>query len=162
MSKYNLVNIILGALAVIGFIIMMILRSAILTAVPTVASGYSVYESASSTISSTNLDSQEVKAHNQMYSAYFGDTVSASEVKQLISIVSSNNLASQSSSDPSKILIKLNNTPVTDSSSVTTGKTYKVELADDKTDDSDPTASGAKEAAYYTSGYIRTITITEN
>ncbi len=167
MNSYNLVNIVLGVVAAIALVVCIVLKStflagAVATSGAVVTSGSEVYDSAVSVVSSANLDSQEAQAQNGQFESYFGTNVSAIEVKQLISLVKQNNSNPVDSEKPSTILVELNGNAITDASSIDSSKKYTVEALNDSVDDSDPTSSGAKSAGYYSSGFIRTISISEN
>lgn len=162
MNKNSIVNIILSIITVIAIIILIVLYSSIMSGAATVATGTAIYDSAVSTISNANLDVAEVEANNIKYESYFGTKKSAVEVKQLISMVTSDNSLSSTSVNPSKIAIKLDGNIITDSSSITSGKTYSVNVANDKASDQDPTQNNSSDAAYYNSGFLRIITISEN
>lgn len=185
MSKYNLVNIILGVIAVILLVVCLVLRSTLTTvtvgkagndsasstatvgkevtnsASSTVDAAKEIYDSSLSTVSNTNLDSQEAQANNSMFESYFSSNASGIEVKQLISLVNSHNSTS-SASKPSQILVKLNNQAISDSSSIDSSKKYNIQVSNENVDDSDPISNNSNDAGYYSSGFIRVITITEN
>lgn len=167
MDSYNLVNIVLGVVAAIAIVVCIVLKSTLLagavaTSGAVVSSGSEVYSSAASAVSKSNLDSQEAQAQNGQFEVYFGNNVSATEIKQLMSLVKMNNSNSSDPERPSTILVQLDGNAITDASSLDTSKKYTVEVLNDSIDDSDPTSSGAKAAGYYSSGYLRTISISEN
>lgn len=162
MSKYNLVNIVLCIITVIAVIVLIVLYSSVMTGTANVATGAAIYEDAVSTVSKANLDNAQAQAQNAQFEAFLGANKSAMEVKQLISFVNSNNSRPSSSSKPTKVAVKLNNTLISDSSSIVSGKTYSVNTLNKNTSDEDPTQSSSSDASYYTSGFIRIINIQEN
>jgi hypothetical protein len=72
----------------------LIIAGAILISILIISLGVLVYNNASSTVSRANLNSQEAKAHNSSFEGYFGTDVTATEAKNLLSEVRTNNLTS--------------------------------------------------------------------
>lgn len=167
----------------------LIIAGSILVSILIISLGIVIYQRSSSTVNKANLNSQEAMAQNSPFEAYFRSRVSAQQVKELCSMVRSNNLTAQTGSEEKNIylvfktidssgkaVVDTTNTSKTEgiapaklSSLVKSEKTYLVEVANDKaynpnstkgTDNPDFQSGDAP--AYYQSGYIRTITITEN
>ena len=134
-----------------------------------------IFNRASATVNRADLNSQEAQAQNGQFTGYFGDKVSASDVKALISLIRSNNITSQTAEETKAIGIKFQGAtgsagmlaPSAASKKIIAGKTYTVGTDNDTAnqEDEDPTpATGVKdqESAYYKSGFLRIISITEN
>lgn len=149
----------------------LIIAGSVLISILIIGLAVFLYNQASNTVSKANLNSQEAQAQNRQFEDYFGSNVSASDVKALMSLVRTNNITGQTGDETKKIYIKFGTKyedPATVASSVKAGKTYNVGVDDSKTvktgdetaetSDDEPTV----KASYYKSGYIRTITITEN
>ena len=154
----------------------LIIAGAILISILIIGLGVFIYQQAQSTVSKANLNSQEAQAQNQQFDNYFGDKVSAQEVKQLCTTVRSNNITGETGNDTKKVWLVYQpisgkaefKTPSEISKAVTAGKTYNVNVANDNADDKgDITADkleGEAEsaAAYWKNGFIKVITIKEN
>jgi len=150
----------------------LVIAGAILISILIIGLGVFIYNGAASTVSKSNLNSQEAQAQNQQFEAYFGDKRSAAEVKQLCSLVRSNNITSNAASEEKAILIVMDSStpaasgPQAVSTAVKAGKTYNVNVANDtatdKIEDKDPTQWTDKSSSYYKSGFIRVITVKEN
>ena len=155
----------------------LIIAGAILISILIIGLGVFIYQQAQSTVSKANLNSQEAQAQNQQFDNYFGDKVSAQEVKQLCTTVRSNNITGETGNDTKKVWLAYQpigaakpefKTPSEISKAVTAGKTYNVNVANDKADDTgDITADKLKgkaedAAAYWKNGFIKVITIVEN
>ncbi len=152
----------------------LIIAGAILISILIIGLGVFIYQQAQSTVSKANLNSQEAQAQNQQFDNYFGDKVSAQEVKQLCTTVRSNNITGETGNDTKKVWLVYQSiggtadfkTPSEISKAVTAGKTYNVNVANDKADDKgDITADKLDKvdtAAYWKNGFIKVITIIEN
>ena len=141
----------------------LIIAGAILISILIIGLGVFIYQQAQSTVSKVNFGSQEAQAQNQQFENYFGPKVSAQEVKQLCTLVRSNNITGETNGETKNITLVYNkeiSTPATVSSAVTAGKTYTVGVANDTAADGDPKA--INDPAYWTSGFIKIITISEN
>ena len=148
----------------------LVIAGAILISILIIGLGVFIYNGAASTVNKANLNSEDAQAQNQKFEAYFGDKKSAAEVKQLMSLVRSNNITSDNGSEQKSIGITFGNKtlkPSEVSSQVKAGNTYKVEVANDAASDLDAVKPGEEagtqepDKAYYKSGFIRWITITE-
>ncbi len=147
----------------------LIIAGAILISILIIGLGVFIYGQASSTVKKANLNSQEAQAQNQQFETYFGDKVSSTEVKALMSLIRTNNITGKTGDETKNITVVYNGNvtaPSSVSTKVAAGKTYKIQVTNDSSSDTDLTsASGAldaKEAAYYTSGYIKVISVTQN
>lgn len=155
----------------------LIIAGAVLISILIIGLAVFLYNQAAGTVNRANLNSQEAQAHNQQFEAYFGDKVSASDVKQLMSLVRTNNITSATASETKTIYVRFGASletakyedPASVSTSVKPGKTYNVGVTDSKTtkaseDETENTegTSPKYDGSYYKSGYIRIITITEN
>lgn len=142
----------------------LIIAGAILISILIIGLGVFIYQQAQSTVSKANLNSQDAQAQNQQFENYFGDRVSAQEVKQLCTLVRSNNITGDTGNDSKKVFLIFDNTetaPNEVSKNVKAGKTYDVNVANDNADDKTD-GIGANSNAYYKNGYIKVITIKEN
>ena len=81
----------------------LIIAGAILISILIIGLGVFIYQQAQSTVSKANLNSQEAQAQNQQFDNYFGDKVSAQEVKQLCTTVRSNNITGETGNDTKKV-----------------------------------------------------------
>ena len=152
----------------------LIIAGAILISILIIGLGVFIYQQAQSTVSKANLNSQEAQAQNQQFDNYFGDKVSAQEVKQLCTTVRSNNITGETGNDTKKVWLVYQSiggtadfkTPSEISKAVTAGKTYNVNVANDKADDTGDITEDKLDkvdtAAYWKNGFIKVITIIEN
>lgn len=131
----------------------LVIAGAILISILIIGLGVFIFNGASSTVKNANLNSQEAMTQNNQFEQYFGDRVSATNVKALMSLVRSNNITANTGEEEKIITVifgTAESTPNSVSTQVKANKTYKVGV--DDTDDD----------AYYASGFIKKITITEN
>ena len=152
----------------------LIIAGAILISILIIGLGVFIYQQAQSTVSKAKLNSQEAQAQNQQFDNYFGDKVSAQEVKQLCTTVRSNNITGETGNDTKKVWLVYQpiggnadfKTPTEISKAVTAGKTYNVNVANEKANDkgniTDDKLEDVKAAAYWKNGFIKVITIVEN
>ena len=149
----------------------LVIAGAILISILIIGLGVFIFNSASSTVKKADLTSQEAQAQNSQFEAYFGDNRSAAEVKQLCSLVRSNNISSNTAEDQKYIALSYGGAatePNAVSTTVKDGKRYTVKVANDKASDANPfnASTGAPDisddSAYYKTAFIRIITITEN
>ena len=142
----------------------LIIAGAILVSILIVGLGVIIYNNVSGIASGTNLDSQEITAHNSPFEGYFGDYVSGSNVRALITQVQANNSAAQRNGEDVGNVITLlfgeTCETVLKSSDIKTGKMYYVQYPEDS---SNYTYSDADDiASFWSNGYIKTIRIYEN
>ena len=142
----------------------LIIAGAILVSILIVGLGVIIYNNVSGIASGTNLDSQEITAHNSPFEGYFGDYVSGSNVRALITQVQANNSAAQRNGEDVGNVITLlfgeTGETVLKSSDIKTGKMYYVQYPEDS---SNYTYSDADDiASLWSNGYIKTIRIYEN
>ena len=152
----------------------LIIAGAILISILIIGLGVFIYQQAQSTVSKANLNSQEAQAQNQQFDNYMGSKVSAQAVKQLCTTVRTNNITGETGDETKKVWLVYQpqsgtaefKTPSEISKLVKAGKTYDVNVANDKADDTgDITADeldDVKTAAYWKNGFIKVITIKEN
>ena len=152
----------------------LIIAGAILISILIIGLGVFIYQQAQSTVSKANLNTQEAQAQNQQFDNYFGDKVSAQQVKQLCTTVRSNNITGETGNDTKKVWLVYQSiggtadfkTPSEISKAVTAGKTYNVNVANDKADDTGDITEDKLDkvdtAAYWKNGFIKVITIIEN
>ena len=148
----------------------LIIAGAILISILIIGLGVFIYQQAQSTVSKANLNSPEAQAQNQQFENYFGDKRSAQEVKQLCTTVRSNNITGETGDETKKVWLVYDNafkTPSEISKLVKAGKTYDVNVANDKADDKGDISSsdlpgGVTAPAYWKNGFIKVITIKEN
>ena len=142
----------------------LIIAGAILISILIIGLGVFIYQQAQSTVSKANLNSQEAQAQNQQFENYFGKKVSAQEVKQLCTTVRSNNITGETAGETKKVWLVFGDAvqePNVVSRSVVAGKTYEVNVANDKADDN-ASVTDKSANAYWTNGFIKVITIKEN
>ena len=142
----------------------LIIAGAILISILIIGLGVFIYQQAQSTVSKANLNSPEAQAQNQQFENYFGDKVSAQEVKQLCTTVRSNNITGETAGETKKVWLVFKGEikePNEVSKKVVAGKTYDVNVDNDKSDDGD-SVTDPKAKAYWKNGFIKVITIKEN
>ncbi len=145
----------------------LIIAGAILISILLIGLGVYVYTIAAGTTQNVDLSSQAAQAQNNQFSAYFGNKVSASQVKNLMNAIRSNNITGQTADEEKTITVFYNGVKSTTSAisqAVKPGKTYWVNAEND-------TALGTKEEnedsmtvnspAYYNTGYLRIISVWE-
>ena len=161
----------------------LVIAGAILISILIIGLGVFIYNQAAGTVKKSSLNSQEAQAQNNQFEAYFGDHVSATEVKQLLSLVRSNNITGKANDEDKTIYINgvlstqtfkewTGDAPGTKDLEIKSGSYYKVQVANDKAvkpskeSEAEPGDGSAipdtKKAGYYDNGFIRHITITEN
>jgi uncharacterized protein YpmB len=121
----------------------LIIAGAILISILIIGLGVFIYQQAQSAVSKANVNSQEAQAQNQQFENYFGDKVSAQQVKQLCTTVRSNNITGANNDETKKIWLVYQksggspafSTPNGISKAVIAGKTYNVNVANDNADD---------------------------
>ncbi len=138
----------------------LIIAGAILISILIVGLGVIIYNNVSNIATTGTLDSEQITAHNSPFEGYFGDYVSGSNVRALLTQVQANNSAAQRNDE--KIgnyiyVIDDSNTAVT-SSSIRTGQMYKVHLPDNENYTDDDAAGDS----YWSRGYIKTIVVEIN
>ncbi len=137
----------------------LIIAGAILISILIVTLGVIIYNNVSGIASGTNLDSQEITAHNSPFEGYFGNYVSGSNVKALLTQVQANNSAANRNDEAIGNVISVidkDGNAVT-SSSIRTGKMYTVGYPNNE-EFSDET----EDARFWSNGYIKTIVVVEN
>lgn len=138
----------------------LIIAGAILISILIVGLGVIIYNNVSGIATGTGLDEQQISAHNSPFEAYFGNSISGSNVKALFQKITSNNNAAGASDEiiGNKIYTIDGSNQTVTSSSIKTGRTYTVRLADNDLY-SDVEEDGS---TYWANGYIKTIVIQVN
>jgi len=152
----------------------LIIAGAILISILIIGLGVFIYQQAQSTVSKVKLNSQEAQAQNQQFDNYMGSKVSAQAVKQLCTTVRTNNITGETGDETKKVWLVYQpqsgtaefKTPSEISKLVKAGKTYDVNVANDKADDTGDITEDKLDkvdtAAYWKNGFIKVITIKEN
>ncbi len=154
----------------------LIIAGAILISILIIGLGVYFYNVAANAGKTQSLDPQVAEAHNQQFTSYFGDRKSSTDVKNLMSLVRSNNITGNTAAETQNITILFKGgnvsalaitSPASVQSQVKPGKTYWIGVKNDDaaSDDSQNVTlneNAEKTAAYYSNGYLRVITITEN
>ena len=161
----------------------LIIAGAILISILIIGLGVAVYQAASGTVKRANLNSQEALAQNEQFENFFGNQRTAQDVKQLCSIVRSNNITGDTGEETKNVTLLFGKgsdgkgninqdatfevkSPNTLSAAVRTGSTYYINVYDDKASDDAAATDGATEfskvTGYYKSGYIKTIVVIQN
>ena len=155
----------------------LIIVGAVLIAILLIGFGVMIMNSSTSQVDTSVLNSQAAQAHNSSFTNYTGEKKKASEVKTLMNNVTTNNVTGKTADTPQQVYVKfgteLNSEAFTDpsvvSASVKNGYTYNVRIENQQsvsieTVDADTSAAPKEneEACYYSNGFIRIITITQN
>jgi hypothetical protein len=85
----------------------LIIAGAILISILIISLGVLVYNQAQGTVSRANLNSQEAQTQNGQFESYFGTDVTANDVRQLLSLVRTNNLTATRSGESKVIGVAL-------------------------------------------------------
>lgn len=141
----------------------LIIAGAILISILIVGLGVIIYQNVAGIAKTGTLDAQEITAHNSPFEGYFGDYVSGSNVKALLTQVQANNSAANRNDEVIGNYIYVvdgDGTAIT-SSSIKTGKMYYVRLpeADNPETYTDEEKAGS---SYWSNGFLKTIEIVEN
>ena len=138
----------------------LIIAGSILISILIVGLGVIIYNNVSNIASGTGLDQQAISAHNSPFEGYFGTNQSGANVRALITSISSNNRSAAANQDEvgNKIYMQLDGADITGASSIKNGRTYTVALPDNE----NYTDEEKFGDAYWTNGYIKSITITTN
>ena len=141
----------------------LIIAGAILISILIVGLGVIIYQNVAGIAKTGTLDSTEITAHNSPFEGYFGDYVSGSNVKALLTQVSANNSAANRNDETvGNYIYVVDGTGATiTSSSIKTGKMYYVRLpqADNPETYTDEEKAGS---SYWSNGFLKTIEIVEN
>lgn len=151
----------------------LIIAGAILISILIIGLGVFIFNQASETAGKVNLGSHEAQAQNKQFEAYFGERKNSSDVKALMSLIRSNNITGETGDETKYIYVyhdgfgqnaPTDKTPSAIAKAVKPGKTYKIEVQNDNADDSELAKDAVKDgaAAYYKSGYIKIIKVTQN
>ena len=138
----------------------LIIAGAILISILIVGLGVIIYNNVSDIASGGTLDAQEITAHNSPFQGYFGDYVSGSNVRALLTQVQANNSAALRNDEKigNYIYVVDGSRNAVTSASIRTGRMYDVDLpANENYTDNDQQGD-----AYWSNGFIKTIVVTEN
>ena len=159
----------------------LVIAGAILATLMIIGLGIVIINNVTGVINGAGVDRQAAQANNSQYESVMGDNVSSASVKQLITLVRTNNItATQNGEDMVKIAF-VDATGTTEelkgpqdmSTAIKAGTRYKVSVYDDKTEKeapyttdtdgsiTDTIATSAAKSGYYTNGYIRVIKISK-
>ena len=145
----------------------LIIAGAILISILIVGLGVIIYNNVSGLAQSGTLSQEEISAHNSPLEQRFGDHVSGTNVKSLLSSVNSINRTAMVNNEKigNLIYVQLDGKDITDGTSGTvdtsdikTGRTYTVEISD-TAGYSDTEGYGEN---YWANGFIKSIKITTN
>lgn len=141
----------------------LIIAGAILISILIVGLGVIIYQNVAGIAKTGTLDSTEITAHNSPFEGYFGDYVSGSNVKALLTQVQANNSAANRNDETvgNYIYVVDGSGATITSSSIKTGKMYYVRLPEA---DNPETYTDEKKAgsSYWSNGFLKTIEIVEN
>lgn len=147
----------------------LIIAGAILVSIMIIGLGVVILNNVRGTIANSKLTSEEAQANNEKFTSMFSQNASASDVKNLITLVRSNNIIAESEKDGLGIIyLVLDGEEITAtqlSKSVKNGKRYRIDTPNDKlikeNDFNNPdNASYSKhDAAFYYNGFLRAISI---
>ena len=144
----------------------LIIAGAILISILIIGLGVTIFQNARGVINKAgNVDSQAATTNNEKYEGFKGENVTASEVKQLISLVNTNNLTARTKNENTVIGIVLDGVaqPNLSAVKIQNGKTYTVKYDNVKqSDDPIEDSFGETDPSYYRNGYIRIIVIKTN
>ena len=120
----------------------LIIAGAILISILIVGLGVIIYNNVSGIAQSGTLDAQEIQAHNSPFEGYFGNNVSGSNVRALLTQVSANNNSAAANDDQVGNYIFVvgdmgdgSGEKILSSSDIKTGKTYNVSIKSDNQSD---------------------------
>ena len=144
----------------------LIIAGAILISILLIGLGVYVYTIAQSATKDVGLQDTAAQAHNNQFASYFGDKKTSADVKNLMNAIRSNNITGQTAAEEKDIKVLYNGTLSSTqaiSQAVKPGKTYWVGTENDTpVADKDLNATVSKtSAAYYSTGYLRVISVYE-
>lgn len=148
----------------------LIIAGAILISIIIIGLGVYFVNMASSVGKKVDLTSQEAQAQNEQFLAYRGARQSATQVRSLMNIITTNNITGATGEENKYIYVAFKGatgsltitSPTTVSQNVKAGKTYNVYIPTDTGSDENVTAYAENMASYYTTGYIKVIAIEQN
>ena len=138
----------------------LIIAGAILISILIVGLGVIIYNNVSGIASGGTLDAQQITSHNSPFEGYFGDYVSGSNVRALLTQVQANNSAAQRNDEKigNYIYVVDGSGNAVTSATIRTGKMYDVDLPPNE----NSTDTDSQGDAYWSNGFIKTIVVTEN
>lgn len=153
----------------------LIIAGAVLVSIMIVGLGVVILNNVRGIINDANLDQEAAQANNEKFTAMFKENASASDVKNLITLIRNNNIIAENDRDGlGYIYITVDGTTLTPtqaSKKIQNGKRYSINTPNDnsikETDFIDnnnewQAADRVKGAAYYYNGYIRAVNIETN
>lgn len=109
----------------------LIIAGAILLAILLISLGIMIYNQASGVVNNNAMTEVEVTTFNQKFEQYLGDNVRGANVRSLLNAINTNNMSTDD--DSKKVSLIGAVTDPTSKSSISTGKTYKVEVTKNTT-----------------------------
>ena len=155
----------------------LIIVGAVLIAILLIGFGVMIMNSSTSQVDTSVLNSQAAQAHNSSFTNYTGEKKKASEVKTLMNNVTTNNVTGKTADTPQQVYVKFGTEagketfqdPSAVSAAVRNGYTYNVRIENqnsisiDNVDTTTAATTASEEnACYYSNGFVRIITITQN
>ena len=143
----------------------LIIAGAILISILLIGLGVYVYTMAQQTTEGIGMDSEKAQAQNSKFSSYFGDKVSAANVKSLMSAIRTNNITGKTAEETKEIYVYYNGSKSSTTSIsqvVKPGKTYWVNTENEEVFDDSKDDAETSTAAYYNTGYLRVISVWES
>lgn len=158
----------------------LIIVGAVLIAILLIGFGVMIMNNSTSQVDTSVLNSQAAQAHNNQFTNYTGDKITYQQVKTLMNNIISNNVTGATADTPQQVYVKYTDQkgtykdtftdPSNVAKAVRAGYTYDVKIENQKAVSVDNiTGLGTvepqddpKDACYYSNGYIRIITISEN
>lgn len=144
----------------------LIIAGAILISILIVGLGVIIYQNVAGIAKTGTLDAQEITAHNSPFEGYFGNYVSGSNLKALLTQVQANNSAANRNDEVTGNYIYVvdgDNGGILSSSSVKTGKMYTVGYPkNEEYSDKEESTATVDSPAYWSNGFARTIVVYEN
>lgn len=150
----------------------LIIAGAILVSIMIIGLGVVILNNVRSTISNTKLTSEEAQANNEKFTSMFSQNAAASEVKNLITLVRSNNIVAENEKEGLGIIYLVFDgeeiSPSQLSKTIKNGKRYRIDTPNDKSIkeneflNPDNSSYTKNDSAYYYNGFLRAISIDTN
>ena len=152
----------------------LVIAGAILATLMIIGLGVVIITNVTGVINSAGVDQQAAQANNSQYESLLGDSVSSATVKQLLTLIRTNNITADTNDEDMKrigIADKTSGTEPTElvspgdvTGNIKAGTRYKVSVNNEKTSDKDPfndtdPTSNKDLSGYYKNGFIRAIKI---
>lgn len=148
----------------------LIIAGAILISIIIIGLGVYFVNMAQSASKKVDLNSQAAQAQNSQFTAYFGRKQPASEVKALMSLITTNNITGKTGDETKTIYTIYQEgskaaeikTPTEISKTVKPGQTYDVDVIDDTAGDDNAPTTVPTSGSYYSTGYVKVIKVKQN